>query len=310
MLREKLINKKSGLLLYGITPPKENNTQEKLISITQRRIERIQSVNSDGIVLYDIQDESERTGENRTFPFLPTIDPFMYCENYLNTLNIEKIVYKSVCKYDKPEFESWLKSLKNTPYLSVFVGAPTKGKQCKLKLDEAYELRRNVNNDILLGGVCLPERHTKHNNEHTRIVEKSKHGCTFFISQCICNVEALKNYLSDYYYYCIDNNIEVMYQIFTLTIAGTMQTLTFMKWLGISIPKWLENELAHSQNIIDKSIELNIKIASELIDFCKEKNIPFGFNVESVSIRKDEIEASLILFKGIEQLLIQNGYRD
>ena len=309
MLREKLLNKESGLLLYGITPPKENNTYEKLVSITQKRIERLQSINSDGIVLYDIQDEHERTGEDRPFAFLPTVDPLVYCENYLNALNIEKIVYKSVGKYEKHEFEKWLLSLKDTPYLAVFVGISTDFQKVKLKLNEAYELRSQLNDNMLLGGICLPERHGIQNNEHIRITEKTKRGCTFFISQCICNIEVLKNFLADYYFYCIDNNIDIKYQIFTLTVCGTIETLNFMKWLGVSIPKWLEVELAHSENIIDKSIELNIKIASELIDYCQEKNIPFGFNIESVSIRKDEIEASLVLFKEIEKLLIAKGYR-
>ena len=35
-----------------------------------------------------------------------------------------------------------------------------------------------------------------------------------------------------------------------------------------------------------------VAIAKDLIGYCKERSIPFGFNIESVAIRKEEVEAS------------------
>jgi hypothetical protein len=43
--------------------------------------------------------------------------------------------------------------------------------------------------------------------------------------------------------------------------------------------------------------------ARELAIFCRSLGIPFGFNVESVSIRKVEIEASVLLAKEIRTML-------
>jgi len=76
-----------------------------------------------------------------------------------------------------------------------------------------------------------------------------------------------------------------------------------MKWLGISIPKWLENELLHSNDILDKSVSLSRKIFEELFDFGLEKGIPIGCSVESVSTRKVEIEASIQLVKDIKSII-------
>jgi hypothetical protein len=76
-----------------------------------------------------------------------------------------------------------------------------------------------------------------------------------------------------------------------------------MKWLGINIPKWLENELLHSKDILDKSIEVLRKQFKELLDFALEKRIPLGCNIESVSVRKVEIEASIQLVNEVGSML-------
>jgi hypothetical protein len=43
------------------------------------------------------------------------------------------------------------------------------------------------------------------------------------------------------------------------------------------------------------SLEQAQATAVELIDFCRHLGVPFGLNVESVSIRREEIEASVDL---------------
>jgi hypothetical protein len=40
-----------------------------------------------------------------------------------------------------------------------------------------------------------------------------------------------------------------------------------------------------------------------------EKEVPFGLNIESVSIKKDEIEASENLLKSVAKLLEEKGIR-
>jgi hypothetical protein len=45
-----------------------------------------------------------------------------------------------------------------------------------------------------------------------------------------------------------------------------------------------------------RSVRPGVRVAArELADFCYGIGIPFGFNVESVSIRKEEIDASAAL---------------
>jgi len=36
MLKQKILNRESGIITYGITPPKKNNTEEKIKEISQK----------------------------------------------------------------------------------------------------------------------------------------------------------------------------------------------------------------------------------------------------------------------------------
>ena len=57
MLKEKILNKEKGLVLYGLTPPKAEFDEAKLRDISDRWTGRIESINADGLVLYEVQDE-------------------------------------------------------------------------------------------------------------------------------------------------------------------------------------------------------------------------------------------------------------
>ena len=76
-----------------------------------------------------------------------------------------------------------------------------------------------------------------------------------------------------------------------------------MQWLGISIPKWMENDMLHSVDMLEKSVGLSVRNFEELWAFAAEKNIPIGCNVESVSVRKEEIDASVILVDRIRKIM-------
>jgi hypothetical protein len=79
--------------------------------------------------------------------------------------------------------------------------------------------------------------------------------------------------------------------------------MEFMQWLGISFPRWLANDLRHSPDILAKSVEIASQVFAEIRDYAAEKGIPVGINVESVSIRREEIEASGELFRRLSAAL-------
>ena len=87
--------------------------------------------------------------------------------------------------------------------------------------------------------------------------------------------------------------------ILSFSPCGSLKTMEFMKWLGISFPRWLENDLRTAPDVLRKSIDLALQIFEDVRVFAKDKGIPLGVNVESVSIRKEEIEASGELFEAL-----------
>lgn len=298
-LIEKIKNRESGIVLYGITPPKSGTDNEKIRDIAERQIKRLEALDIDGLILYDIQDETSRTSEDRPFPFMATIDSYEYSQKYLKDLSIPKIIYRAVGKYTEKELSDFIKTTNNQEILSVFVGAASKDQSVTLSMSDAYNLKLKIDKDLLLGGVTIPERHEIKKDEHLRVFNKIRQGCSFFVSQGVYDVNASKNFLSQYYYYGLENSLSLAPIIFTLTPCGSLKTLQFMKWLGISIPQWLENELIHSKDILENSVNLSEQNFKELKNFAEEKGIPVGCNIESVAIRKVEIEASVELLKRV-----------
>ncbi len=297
MLIEKIKNKENGIVLYGITPPRLHNSPEKLKKIATRQIRRLRQTDIDGLIVYDIQDEKDRTPVERPFPFMETHEAYDYCENYLHSLPCQKIIYRAVGKYSEQNLRQFVETVDPKKILTVFVGASSKRENVNLTLNKAYRIKHEVKEDLVLGGVVIPERHKTKVNEHIRVFDKIKRGCLFFVSQGVYDLAASKNFLSDYYYYALKNNLPLVPIIFTFTPCGSAKTLEFMKWLGISVPRWLENELLHSHDILEKSIDLSEKLWYEIKEFAQEKNIPVGCNIESASIRKVEIEASVEMLK-------------
>ena len=301
MLVDRIKNRESGIILYGITPPKKGTSLEKLEEISSRQMQRLQSLNIDGLILYDIQDEKSRTSDERPFPFMETLDSFSYSEEYLRSLPIPKIIYRSVGKYSQSELSQFLMNASAKNNLAVFVGASSKSQRIILSMNDAYKLKADTNTELLLGGVTIPERHQSKGDEHIRVFSKISKGCTFFVSQGVYDVNASKNFLSEYYYYGQEHNIPLVPILFTLTPCGSLKTLQFMKWLGISVPQWLENELIHSKDILQKSVNFSEQSWLELKSFAEEKGIPIGCNIESVAIRKVEVEASIELLRRLSK---------
>ncbi len=50
-----------------------------------------------------------------------------------------------------------------------------------------------------------------------------------------------------------------------------------------------------NRGVLEASYQLALTAAIELMSYCRRLGMPFGINIESVSIRKVEIEASVML---------------
>lgn len=303
MLKDKILNREAGILLYGMTPPKENTDIAKVSEIASKHMDRIKSLDIDGVVLYDIQDESARNEDVRPFPFLPTFEPQKYSGDFLEGLDLPKVLFQVVGKHDEVSLRTWMNKNVNNGDLAVFIGNSSSAQATDITMNKAFSLRSEYADSMLIGGVAIPERHYAKKDEHLRIASKINNGVSFFTTQAVYNVEASKNMLSEYYYHSKKNNLPLVPIMMTFSPCGSTKTMDFMKWLGIHFPKWLKNDLTNSQDILGASIDTCVRTFTELVDFSLKKGIPIGANIESVSIRKDEIDASVELLENVKDIL-------
>lgn len=285
----------SEFLLFAVTPPRVTVGPERAQEIADLTQKRLIPLGLDGLVLYDIDDESDRNSEERPFPFLPTIDPAVFLAEHLKDWGTPVVVYRAVGKYDEGELRAWLEAQDADGALAVFVGASSREAKPATSLVRAHELRRQVRPDLLVGGVAIPERHTRRGDEHLRLVSKQEAGCSFFVTQVVYDVNAAKNLISDYREECASRGMEPVPIVFTFSVCGSVKTLEFLGWLGVDVPRWIQNDLRHAENTLQASYEHAAGAARDLIGYCRRLGVPFGINVESVSIRRAEIEASVNL---------------
>ena len=302
-LRRQISQRESEFLLFAVTPPRRSTPPARAQQIANATVERLRPLALDGLVLYDIDDESDRNTEERPFPFQSTMDPADYLIRHLTAWTAPAVVYRAVGKYPEADLRSWLDASEPDRVLSVFVGASSRDKEVATSLKQAHELRAEASPELAVGGVAIAERHTRSGNEHQRLINKQGAGCSFFITQVVYDVNAVKNLVSDYRLECAARDLDPAPIIFTFTVAGSMKTLEFLTWLGVDVPRWIQSELQHSDDVLTTSYDQSLSSALDLIAYCRRLGIPFGLNVESVSSQRAEIEQAVRLAARLQQEL-------
>lgn len=302
-MREAIRERRAGILTYGLTPPKRSYPAEKRAWVAQRQAERINQLPVDGVVIYDLQDESARIAEERPFPFLETIPSVDYALDDLAAVSLPKVVYTCVAKQSLETLRARQSRLEHSGDLAVYVGAASSRAPGTTSLREAYTDYGAGDQSMPLGGVLIAERHESSGGEDERVLRKMDAGCSFFITQAVYSVVATKDALSDLYYRVTADGRPMPPVLVTLSPCGSKKTLEFLRWLGVVVPRWLENELLHADDTLSQSVEACTDILEELHAFAASKSIPLGCNVESVSLRKAEIDASVELVHRARRIL-------
>ncbi len=107
-LVDRVSSGQGDFVLFAITPPRQSTPAERLPEIAQATIDRLTHLDLDGLVLYDIDDESSRNPVERPFPFSPTVDPSEYRADHLQPWRTPVIVYRAVGKYQREDLRTWI----------------------------------------------------------------------------------------------------------------------------------------------------------------------------------------------------------
>ena len=309
-LREKLHDTKGVVRLYGTTPPREGSPAGMVEGAAAKLAERVRRLPLDGFVVYDIQDESRRTAVARPFPFTRTVDPRAYARLLLSRTGVPAIAYKCIGEMLEPDWRAWLDETARdyaTEYLAI-VGRPTfRVAGYPLSLTGAIRIAAGHERRFKIGGVTIAERHGQRSSESRRMIDKASHGASFFVSQTIYHPGATVRMLADYERDCAQAGVAPRRVVLTFAPVGREKTLAFMKWLGISIAPETERAIQCAASPLAKSIEICRANLARILDQDYVGRVPLGINVESVSINKDEIDASVDLFHSLSGVLAERA---
>jgi hypothetical protein len=292
-------------LLYGTTPPRSGTSPQDVAAAAEKLVARLQGLPLDALVVYDIQDETGRTQLPRPFPFAGTIDPRIYAHLLRERTGRRVITYKSLGTLDEDGWNAWLFDAAHaygTRYVSV-VGRPTSGVAYRLSLSRAIRIAAAHPAGFTVGGVVIAERHGPHRSEAARLLAKSIEGCRYFISQTVYHAPPTQQLLRDYLRDCRGAAVDPARMILTFAPCGREKTMAFLRWLGVNVPPETERAILGAASPLAKSIELCRENLRRILDEPYRDAIPLGVNVESVSINRDEIDASIELFHVLQETL-------
>jgi hypothetical protein len=304
-LKSKLLDPKETVLLYGTTPPRHGTPDEQVSAAAEKLAARVATLPADGIVVYDIQDEAGRTSEPRPFPFTGTIDPRAYSRLLAKRLGLPAITYKSLGEMTEPAWRGWLAEARGEfaiDFLSI-VGRPTSGVRYSLPLARAIRIASEPATGLTIGGVVIAERHSAKRSEAARMLAKTLEGCGYFISQTVYHSPPTQRLLRDYLRDCRGAGVQPRRVVLTFSPCARAKTLAFIRWLGVKISPETERAILDAPSPLAKSIEICRDNLRRILDHPYAAELPLGVNVESVSINRDEIDASVDLFHTLREVL-------
>jgi hypothetical protein len=303
-LKAKLPDPGQTVLLYGTTPPRLGTAPESIAAAADKLAARLAGLPLDGVVVYDIQDETGRSSQPRPFPFVGTVDPRGYSRLLMERTGRPAIAYKALGMIAEANWRPWLAETKNggIDFLSV-VGRPTSGVRYPLPLSRAIRIAAGPTIGLTIGGVVIAERHDAQRSEAARMLAKGLEGCGYFISQTVYHAPPTQRLLADYLRDCRGAGTAPQRVVLTFAPCGREKTLAFIRWLGVNVAQETERAILGAASPLAKSIEICRDNLRRILDAPYARDVPLGINVESVSINRDEIDASIDLFHSLREVL-------
>jgi hypothetical protein len=305
-LKAKLPDPGQTVLLYGTTPPRLGTAPESIAAAADKLAARLAGLPLDGVVVYDIQDETGRSSQARPFPFVGTVDPRVYASLLTERTGRPAIAYKALGMIPEADWRPWLAETtkKGIEFLSV-VGRPTSGVRYPLPLSRAIRIAAGPAIGLIVGGVVIAERHDAQRSEAARLLAKGLEGCRYFISQTVYHAPPTQRLLADYLRDCRGAGTTPKRVILTFAPCGREKTLAFIRWLGVNVAPGTERAILGAARPLAKSIEICRDNLRRILDGAYTNQVPLGVNVESVSINRDEIDASIDLFHALNEVMAE-----
>jgi hypothetical protein len=324
-LQEKLQNSDEIVGLYALAAPNDCASTNMKIEHFNNIQKVITRCNPDGLIVYDIQEEKCKNGQERPFKFIKKEQADIFA-NFISKKFPENpiILYRAIPKNSNAkDLDKWLDDsiVKRNVTTVVWIGGGSRDGLIDGQKAIDYIINKVDNTDkyrhVLYGGVCLPERKILHDiDEHKLMIDRTKNKYKFFITQIVYNYKMFEDLLNEYVILCSTNRISPARIIFNFALFSSDSTINFMECLGVIFDDTFKTDIMRikseiSENMpreeieskyIEYSLNKSCELYKNLIVFCKEKNIPFGFSADVVSGSKIEFEQSIELFNKLKEI--------
>lgn len=303
--RNRLGDPRRFLTLYGATPPRASAPPERSAELAERLARSLADLPLDGVVVYDVQDESGRTSEPRPFPFFPAGDPRAHACRLQALTGLPAISYKCVTAFDESSWLAWLDETVRhyqVAALSLVGAATPTPPPGALAVDRALHLAKGLPGAPPLGGVVIAERHSPAYDESLRLLHKAAAGCDYFISQIVYQSEPTIRLLNDYLAACAREGAPPKRIVLTFAPCGRPKTAEFLRWLGVAITPETERSILADPAPFRRSIQICCDHLRAILEQEVTQSLPLGINVESVSNHPDEMAASLELLAALREV--------
>lgn len=303
-LHQKIIDISNPVIFYELLSP-ANHKKSSLDAYIDCSVDLLMStpISIDAVNIPEVRDE-DHNSTARTEIYIPKVDPGTFAKsleeasyNHINVVINRGTVHASMEKQKK-----WLGTvLAHDINTLVLVG----GSSSKIKypgpsvLEMGHYIEKHYKEKIFCGGIAIQTRrcHEKEKDEPFRIYTKSLHGINFFTTQIIYDPISIKLFLRDYANVCAAYKSAPKRIVLSFAPVSTKKDLEFLRWLGVVIPKTMEQELFKADIGIGwRSIKIAAHILQDILFFMQEARImvPLGINIEHITCHNFELSLQFI----------------
>ncbi|NRB40748.1 MAG: hypothetical protein HRU20_20140 [Pseudomonadales bacterium] len=290
------------IYLFSTTPPSLNISASELSAYADQWLKKLQPLQYDGLIVYDIQDESCRIETARPFPYKKHHDTILYAKLLQDKSAQAVIAYHCVAQTDAEAFQQWLNMSLNEYKINnlVLVGSPSSALETPLSIMQAYQLLAAQDGPFIAGAVTIAERHHNKQDEPQRLLHKSAAGCDFFVSQAVYDAQLTIDLINDYALVCQQEGVKPKRIILTFSPCGGEKALAFIRWLGVAVPDDIALRIIGSATPLQESIEVCQENLSAILQACQDLEVPLGLNIESVVSRESDLDAAVSLLQTLQ----------
>ncbi len=302
-----LVRKRFGEnpLLFELIPP-EIDAPEKTVQNRHDKLQKLFSrVEVSGINIPEIREESAKDDDGkRRSDFKPRVAPRKYVRKLREKFDTNFVICRVVVLLPAARQEDWLLETSKDYNISniVLVGGekeaeaydglsvPEGNRLIKQQLNRGkteYGEKNISPTNYLVGNISIASRRLDTLDEPERITYKIKHGADFFYTQIIEEPDSPIKLLEDLSPKLKEENIDPPFFFWSFAPIASQKDVDFMRWLGVKIPKKVEDRILTSPEPAEESRRWNLEIFEKLKQANQKLPVscPLGVNISFMGDR-------------------------